>query len=99
MISNNVVCATSKGSDQPAHTLSLIRAFACRLNIKLLKEHNLEFLSLREGYTDSSESIHVKMPHCSKSHVAAHLSFIRSNKDELFILKIFLKVSRRISGN
>ena len=25
-ISNNVVCATSKGSDQPAHTRSLIRA-------------------------------------------------------------------------
>ena len=32
-ISNNVVCATSKGSDQPAHTRSLIRAFAIRLNI------------------------------------------------------------------
>ena len=32
-ISNNVVCRTSKGSDQPAHTHSLIRAFACRLNI------------------------------------------------------------------
>ena len=32
-ISNNVVCATSKGSDQPAHTLSLIRAFASCLNI------------------------------------------------------------------
>ena len=32
-ISNNVVCATSKGSDQPAHTRSLIRAFACRLSI------------------------------------------------------------------
>ena len=32
-ISNNVVCATSKGSDQPAHTRSLIRAFAARLNI------------------------------------------------------------------
>ena len=31
-ISNNVVCATSKGSDQPAHTRSLIRAFAGRLN-------------------------------------------------------------------
>ena len=27
------VCATSKASDQPAHTRSLIRAFACRLNI------------------------------------------------------------------
>ena len=32
-ISNNVVCATSKGSDQPAHTRSLIRAFAGRLHI------------------------------------------------------------------
>ena len=32
-ISNNVVCATSKASDQPAHTGSLIRAFACRLII------------------------------------------------------------------
>ena len=31
-IPNNVVCATSKGSDQPAHMRSLVRAFACRLN-------------------------------------------------------------------
>ena len=29
-ISNNEVCATSKGSDQPAHTRSLIRTFASR---------------------------------------------------------------------
>ena len=33
VISNNVVCATSKALDQPAHMLSLIRAFASRLNI------------------------------------------------------------------
>ena len=32
-ISNNVVCATSKASDQPAHSRSLIRAFASRLSI------------------------------------------------------------------
>ena len=32
-ISDNVVCVTSKASDQPAHTCRLIRAFACRLNI------------------------------------------------------------------
>ena len=32
-ISNNAVCTTNKGSDQPAHTRSLIRAFAGRLNI------------------------------------------------------------------
>ena len=33
-ISNNMVCATSKASDQPAHRRSLIRAFASCLNIK-----------------------------------------------------------------
>ena len=32
-ISNDVVCATSKASDQPAHTRSLIRGFASRLSI------------------------------------------------------------------
>ena len=32
-ISSNVVCATSKASDQPAHMRSLIRGFASRLNI------------------------------------------------------------------
>ena len=32
-ISNNVVCATSKASDQPAHTCSLIRAFASGFSI------------------------------------------------------------------
>ena len=32
-ITNNVVYTTTKGSDQPAHTRSLIRAFASRLNI------------------------------------------------------------------
>ena len=31
-ISNNVICATSKVSDQPAHTRSLIRAFASNLS-------------------------------------------------------------------
>ena len=32
-ISNDVVCATSKASDQPAHTRSLIRAFASPLDM------------------------------------------------------------------
>ena len=32
-IPNNVVCATSKCADQPAHMRSLIRAFPFRLNI------------------------------------------------------------------
>ena len=69
-ISNNVVCATSKGSDQPAHMRSLIRAFASHL-IKLLTEHYLEFQCFKGGCTESSESIHVKMQNCWKSHVTA----------------------------
>ena len=32
-MSNNVVCANGKGSDQPVGTRSLIRAFASPLNI------------------------------------------------------------------
>ena len=32
-ISNNVVCASNKASDQSAHTRSLIKAFASRLSI------------------------------------------------------------------
>ena len=32
-IANNVLCATSKASDQTAHTGRLIRAFASRLSI------------------------------------------------------------------
>ena len=32
-ISNNLGCATSKGSDHPAYTHKLIRDFAGRLNI------------------------------------------------------------------
>ena len=70
-----MVCATSKASDQPAHMRSLIRVFASHLNIlsvKLLTEHHLEFLSFKGGCTGSSESTLVKMPHCWKSHVAAH---------------------------
>ena len=39
--------------------------------IKLLTEHNLEFLSLQGGCSGSSESTLVKMPHCWKSHVTA----------------------------
>ena len=32
-VTNIVLCATTKASDQPAHMPSLIRAFASRMNI------------------------------------------------------------------
>ena len=76
-IFNNLACATSKGSDQPAHMRSLMRAFASvieySLTVRLLTEHNLEFLSLKGGCTGSSESTLVKTPHYWKSHVVAHM--------------------------
>ena len=34
------------------------------MTVKLLTEHHIEFLSLKEGYTGWSESTLVKMPHC-----------------------------------
>ena len=43
------------------------------MTVKLLTEHHFEFLSLKGGCTGSSESTFVKMSHCWKSHVAAHI--------------------------
>ena len=40
--------------------------------VKLLTEHHLEFLSLKGGCAGSSESTHVKIPYCWKSHALEH---------------------------
>ena len=37
-------------------------------------EHHLKYLSLKVGCRGSSESTHIKMPHCWKSHALAHMS-------------------------
>ena len=44
------------------------------MTVRLLTEHYLEFLSLKEGCTGSSESTLVKMPHYWKKHVTAHIA-------------------------
>ena len=46
--------------------------------VKLLNEHYLEFLSLKRGCTGSSESTHVKMSNCWKSHAAAQFELKRA---------------------
>ena len=53
------------------------------MNIKLLTEHHLEFLSFKGGCKGLSESIRVKMPHCWKSHVAAKFYSLRYQYDLL----------------
>ena len=52
---------------------SLCLSLEFSMIVKLLTEHHLEFLSLKGGCTSSSESTFVKMPHCWKSHVTAHI--------------------------
>ena len=70
-ISNNVVCATNKISDQPDQ--SLYSSLEYSMSVKLLTKHLLEVLSLKGGCTCSSESTLVKVPHCWKSRVTAQM--------------------------
>ena len=51
--------------------------------VKLLTEHHLEFLSLKEGCGGYSESTLVKMSNCWKSHAAAHMSNKHVSKTRL----------------
>ena len=53
---------------------SLCYSLEYSLTVKLLTEQRLEFLSIKEGCTGLPESTLVKMPHCWKPHVAAHIS-------------------------
>ena len=71
-ISNNVVCATSKVSDQLricADCQRLCQSLEYFMSVKLLIEHYLDFLSLKGVCTGSSESTLVKLSNCWKSHV------------------------------
>ena len=50
---------------------SLCMSLEYSMIFKLLTEHHFEFISLKGGCRGSSESTHVKMPHCWKSHATA----------------------------
>ena len=52
---------------------SLCLSLEYSMIVKLLTEQHLQFLSLKGGCTGSSESTLVKMPHCWKLHVTAHI--------------------------
>ena len=76
------------------------------MSIKLLTEHHLELLWLKGGCTGSSESTLVKVPHCWKSHVMAHLtityilnSFYHKNVSGFLEIKVkYIRVSSVLSG-
>ena len=67
---------------------SLCQSLEYYMTVKLLTEHKLhhfEFLSLKAGCTGLSESTLVKMIHCWKSHVTAHMclmAFARNHGED-----------------
>ena len=80
------------------------------MSVKLLTEHHLEFLSLKGGCTGSSESTLVKIPHCLKSCVVAHMPMplhsqhpSQANIDWAFtgglIMALFFEPVHEISNN
>ena len=64
------------------------------MSVKLLTEHHLEVLSLKGGCTGTSESTLVKMPHCWKSHVTAHIFSIFIFQYMLNRVRAIIKASR-----
>ena len=54
--------------------------------VKLLTEHHLEFISFKGGCSGSSDSIHVKMPYCWKSHALAQIIFCRRHRLKLTLV-------------
>ena len=53
--------------------------------VKLLTERHSECLSLEGGCRGSSESTHVEMPHCWKSHVWLNASYLVISQVKRFI--------------
>ena len=60
--------------------------------VKLLTEHHFKCLSLKGGYRGSSESTHVKMPHCWKSHALAEIIAGRLHHLEVNLVMLNLQI-------
>ena len=73
------------------------------MTAELLTEYHSKLLSLTEGCTGSSESTHLKMPHCWKSCVAAHffkikvmiIVFLKCANDIMLLMVMEMKVQGR----
>ena len=75
---------------------SLCLSLEYSMTLRLLTEYHVEFLSLKGGCTGSSESTLVKMPHCWKSHVVAHM-LLAVNENSLHVMhEIICDISHTI---
>ena len=70
-ISKNVICATSKDSGQLAHSWSLVRAFACRLNFLWVFATDWTSFEVSKLIRRMHRLVRVKIPHWWKSPAAA----------------------------
>ena len=61
---------------------SLCKSLEYSINVQLLAEQHLEFLSLKVGCTGWSESTYAKMRHCWKSHVTAQIVMLSAYCDD-----------------
>ena len=89
-ISNNVVCAASKASDQPAHTCSLIRAFASRLNIFWVFSY---WLNIIWSFYAQTKAAQVRLSlHLFKCHIVGnHMSRLNLQTTPLHPVNSFLQ--------
>ena len=70
------------------------------MTAKLLTEHHLEFLSLKGGCIALYETTLVKIPHCWKSHVAAHFfCYLKRWKPGLEVIKPEYSLRLKIKRN
>ena len=83
-ISNNLVCATSKASDQPAHTGSLIRAFASHLSILWLLSYWLNTVWSFQAEKEAAEarlSLHLSKFHIVGNHMSRLKFFLQKDSE------------------
>ena len=85
-----LACAYAQ-SDQ-----SLCSSLEYSMTVKLLTKHLLEFLSLKGGCTSSSKSALVKLPHCWKSHVAAHMFYCCSFHISCSVVELYTAMTNNI---
>ena len=73
---------------------SLCKSLEYSIVVKLLTEHHFEFLRLKGGCRGLSESTHVKMPHCWKSHALAQIIF--QNKNNIGRIRVSICIGRQL---
>ena len=95
-ISNNVACATSKGSDQPAQMRSLVRAFARRLNIVRILSYRLNIIwsfYVQSKVAQARPSLHLSKCHIVGNHMWLNYVII-TDKDgsSFFVNQLFTHI-------